>query len=97
MLNPAVINVRDKIEATDSAIVRPEEADFLVRFGDGTELKKHIENAVGSLKAPTTDEQLTAKFEKQCRHVLGKRMRAASDACWRVAEARDVVDVVMMI
>ena len=88
VLDPAVISARDKIDAEDNKKLRAEEADTVVSFRDGTELKKHVKKAVGSPKARLTDQQLTAKFEEQCRPVLGKGTRATSEACWHVAGAK---------
>lgn len=58
--------------------------------GEQKQFKKHVEHALGSLAVEMDDRQLEEKFIDQCDPVLGQSTKAASDACWRLAETDDV-------
>ncbi|KAK3710054.1 hypothetical protein LTR37_010485 [Vermiconidia calcicola] len=89
-----VVSIRDRIDATPDKNLKPDEVYLTVHFADGTELKRHVLHAVGSLEVPMTDEQLTEKFVDQVALVLGSDgAKEASDTAWKIAEARDVTGV----
>jgi aconitate decarboxylase len=89
-----VISIRDKIDASPSKDVKPDEAYLTIYFTNGDKLEKHIEHAVGSLEVPMTDEQLTGKFVDQSSLVLGKEgAQRASDAAWKIGDVSNVVEV----
>jgi aconitate decarboxylase len=89
-----VIAIRDKIDASPSKDVQPDEAYLTIHFTNGNKLEKHIEHAVGSLEVPMTDEQLTGKFVDQSALVLGREgAQRASDAAWKVGDVRNVAEV----
>lgn len=87
----AVVQLRDKIDATPDEKIKPDEALLTIHLKDGTKLEKHIEHAVGSLEVPMTDDQLTDKFVDQAALVLGKDEAAkASDIAWKIGDSDDV-------
>lgn len=84
--DPSVVSIRDRIHATPDKNLKADETFLTVIFEGGTEVKKHIDHAVGSLEVPMTDEQLTEKFIDQAALVLGRDgAKAASDNAWRFA------------
>lgn len=90
-----IVSVRDKVEATPDESVKADEAHLNLHLADNSKIEKHIEHAVGSLEVPMTDEQLTAKFVDQAALVVGvKDAKTASDAAWKIVEARDIRDVI---
>lgn len=92
--NQAVIDIRDKIDATPDANMKADETVLNVWFHNGTTLEKHIEHAVGSLEVPMSDTQLSEKFVDQAALVLGPaKAKAASEVAWRIGESDDVADV----
>ena len=94
VMDPKVIAVRDKVEATPSKDIMPDEAHLTIHFTDGSKLEKHIQHAVGSLEVPMTDEQLSGKFIDQSALVLGKEgAQKASETAWKIAEANNVAEV----
>jgi len=95
--DPAVISVRDKIDAFSDESLLADEVYLTVHFGDGSKLEKHVQHAVGSLEVPMTDEQLTSKFVDQTALVLGHRAKQASDQAWKIGEAGDVAAVIMSL
>lgn len=89
--HPTVVHLRDKVDATSDASLRPDEARVRVDFGEGVASEKHVQHAVGSLEAPMTNEQLDAKFVEQCAPVLGEDIaKKSSDHCWRLRDVDDV-------
>ncbi|KAF2217390.1 hypothetical protein CERZMDRAFT_31160 [Cercospora zeae-maydis SCOH1-5] len=87
----AVIVLRDKIEAHIDHGLRADEADITVAVNSGDVLHRHVDHAVGSLKKPMTDLQLTKNFLDQCALALGERAaERASSLAWRIAESNDV-------
>jgi aconitate decarboxylase len=92
--DPKVTAIRDKIDASPSKDVKPDEAYLTVHFTDGNKLEKHIKHAVGSLEVPMTDEQLTGKFVDQSALVLGQQgAQRASDAAWKIGDVSNVAEV----
>lgn len=89
----AVVGVRDKIEATAEEDLAPDETYITVHFANGDKLEKHVRHAVGSLKVPMSDAQLTDKFIDQCALVLSSDgAQAASDVAWKISDAKDVAE-----
>lgn len=89
-----VIAVRDKIDASPSKDVKPDEALLMILFTDGNKIEKHVKHAVGSLEVPMTDEQLTEKFVDQSALVLGKEgAQRASECAWNIGAVSDIAEV----
>lgn len=92
--DPAVISLRDKIDANPDEKLKADETYLTITFSNGRKLEKQIDHAIGSLEVPMSDEQLTEKFVDQAALVLGEQgAKAASDAAWSIGESRDVADV----
>ncbi|OJJ48394.1 hypothetical protein ASPZODRAFT_130418 [Penicilliopsis zonata CBS 506.65] len=89
VLDPHLVQLRDRIAAVADPSLRPDECHITLTFENGARLEKHVDHAVGSVHRPMTDAQLQAKFLDQCVPVLGvDRANRASDWCWGL-EARD--------
>ena len=96
--DPSVTSLRDKIDATPDNELKPDETRLTVHFADGNKLEKHVQHAVGSLEVPMTNEQLTEKFVDQAALVLREDgAKAASDAAWKVGEAKDIATVLQTL
>ncbi|EMC97576.1 hypothetical protein BAUCODRAFT_67911 [Baudoinia panamericana UAMH 10762] len=93
----AVVNVREKVEATPDKDLAPDETHLTLEFADGEQIVQHVLHAVGSLEVPMTDEQLTEKFIDQAGLVLGSDAQEASDAAWRLSDADDVVSILQTL
>ena len=90
-----ITSIRDKIDATADEKLGADEAEILVEFQDGKELKKHVKHAIGSLEVPITNEQLQEKFLDQVSPVLGEEgAKMASETAWRLKDAGDVASLV---
>lgn len=91
--DPAVIEVRDKVDAEADEKLAADETKVTITFKDKTTLTKHVSHAIGSTEVPMSDSQLEEKFVDQCRPVLGDRSQAVSDQCWKIGDAKDVSDI----
>ncbi|KAF7319771.1 2-methylcitrate dehydratase [Mycena kentingensis (nom. inval.)] len=91
VLSPEIIAVRDKITATADAALGADEAEIVVTLEDGTEFKKHVVHAVGSLEVPMNREQLEEKFVDQVSLVLSlDGAKNASQAAWSLQTTTDL-------
>lgn len=88
-----VISIRDKVDAEADPKLGADEAIITVTMNDGKVLEKHVLHSVGSLEVPMNDEMLQKKFKDQCAGVLGEKVEAASDACWKIEELKDVAEL----
>ncbi|KAF8859962.1 mmge/prpd family protein-like protein [Acephala macrosclerotiorum] len=92
-----VISIRDKVDAEADKSLGADETIVVATLNDGKTIEKHVKHAVGSLEVPMDDEMLSRKFVDQCMEVLGDKAEAASQACWNIETARDVVDVAKLL
>ena len=71
-----------------------QKCDLTVRLKDGRTLTKHIENAVGSLERPMSDQALEAKFADLAVGVIpNDRARKLMDLCWGVERLADPAEI----
>jgi 2-methylcitrate dehydratase PrpD len=80
--SPAVIAIRDRVEAVIDENMDEAAADVTVITKDGKTHHVLVEHAIGSLERPMTNEQLKAKFMDQAGSVIGQ---AAAEAAWTKA------------
>ena len=95
--DPAIIAVRDKIDAEADASLEADETKILLTMQNGQVLEKHVKHAVGSVEVPMDDKMLQQKFEDQCVSVLGEGVRSASHQCWDIENVKDVADIARML
>lgn len=95
--DPAVIAIRDKVDAEADSSLGADEAKITLTMEDGKVLEKHVKHAVGSLEVPMDDKMLQQKFEDQCVAVLGDRVKLASDALWNMESEGDVADIAKIL
>ena len=70
-------------------------ADVTAIMKDGTRKHVRVEHAIGSLERPMTDRDLEGKFHSLADAVIGAgKAGKLIDACWKLADARSVQDVV---
>jgi 2-methylcitrate dehydratase PrpD len=90
-----VVALRRKVVATVDASIAEDAADVTVTLAGGRKAHVHVDHAVGSLEKPLSDAQLAAKFQSLAEPVIGKeKARSAIDACWKLADAKDVRELV---
>jgi len=89
--NPEVIALRDRVTAQVDENVSEEEAFVSIRLRNGRVLNRHIENAIGSLENPMTNEALEHKFLDQAQGVMTEaQLNALIARCWEIESLDDV-------
>ena len=82
--DPAVIAVRDKIDATADANIRKLEARVRLTLNDGRVVDKHVVHALGSTERPMSDADLEDKFRGLVDGVIPATQAARlMDLCWK--------------
>lgn len=92
--DPVWVALRHKVIVRTDPAVPPQKCDLTVRLQDGRTFTKHIENAIGSLEKPMSDQALEAKFADLADGVIAKdRARRLMDLCWKVETLADVSEI----
>lgn len=88
--NPAVIALRDKVEAIPDRSLRRDQAHVLVRLRDGRAYEKKIEHAIGTLANPLSDQDLRDKFTGLAEGILAPEVTSkVIDLCWNLEHLED--------
>jgi 2-methylcitrate dehydratase PrpD len=92
--DPAVIALRDKVNAAVEQGVHEDQVHVAIRLKGGKVLEKFVEHAVGSLDRPMSDADLESKFRGLAEGVLSK---AETDKlirlCWDVGGLGDAAEI----
>ena len=91
---PDVLALRAKVEAIVDDSIDEASSDLTIETTDGRTLHVFVENAIGSVERPMSDEQLKAKFIDQSAPIIGKeKAEQAWTASMRFALAGDVKEL----
>lgn len=89
--DPAIAQLRARIEVIADASVGREQADVEVELADGRALRARVLHARGSTMRPMTDDDLDAKFRSQAGLVLpAVRVEELRGLCLGAASLQDV-------
>jgi 2-methylcitrate dehydratase PrpD len=84
--------LRRKVAATVDPAIAEASVDVTAMLKDGRREHVRVEHAIGSLERPMSDQDLEMKFHSLADPVIGAaRAAALIEACWRLADARDMV------
>jgi 2-methylcitrate dehydratase PrpD len=93
--DPAVKRVRESATATGDPSLTEDQARVEVELVDGRVLEGFVEQSLGNVHRPLSDEQLNEKFRAQSVLALpAPQVDAALDLCWRLADLPDAQAVV---
>jgi 2-methylcitrate dehydratase PrpD len=82
---PGVLALREKVVPTADPSIKPEQVDCHITLKDGRTVHQTIEHAIGSARAPLSDDTLEAKFLDLVTDVLPPaQARGLLDTCWNV-------------
>ena len=96
--DPAVVALRDKVDATADKGVREDEVYVVIELNDGTRFEKHVEHAIGSLERPMTDADLEQKFLGLAVPVIGEdKAREAIALTWDLAAQKDLSKLISAV
>ncbi len=85
------ITLRDKVDVTSDSKIPKKSADMVITLNDGRVLNKFIEDAIGSVANPMTDQQLEAKFTDLTEGLLSSaKNKSLIEACWNVDKLPNV-------
>jgi 2-methylcitrate dehydratase PrpD len=88
--DPAIVALRDRVDAVADPSYRKDEADIEIVLRDGAVLRRHVDHALGAIERPPSDADLTAKLLDLVGGVLSPaQANALVQACWGLAEAPD--------
>ena len=92
--DPAVMGLRDKVDAQADSSLREDEARVNIVLVDGRAFERHIEHAAGSAENPMSDRALDAKFRALAEGVLpGERIDMLLEKCRDVAALENVAEL----
>jgi 2-methylcitrate dehydratase PrpD len=92
--NPAVIDLRRRVQAIVDPALAPDAATVTLTLTDGRVVEKQVEHAIGSLARPMTDADLEAKFSELTEATLGAAgTKQLLDLCWRVGTLDNVASI----
>ncbi len=85
--DPAVVALRDRVEARAEPRLRKDEAEIELTLADGTVLRHHVDHAAGSIERPPSDADLDAKLADLVAGVCRCRRapRRSRRLCWRAS------------
>jgi 2-methylcitrate dehydratase PrpD len=81
--DPAVIALRNKVQATVDDSIKEEAVQVTAVLKDGRRIEVRVDHAIGSVENPLSDAQLQAKFAALVVPVLGQDRCAAITNHWR--------------
>lgn len=94
VMDPAVRAMQEKIHVESSSELTDNQAIATIHLQNGSQFEAKIDNAIGSVTNPMTNEQLTTKFHGLCTPVIGAaRTAALLDFCHSISGQENVGDV----
>jgi 2-methylcitrate dehydratase PrpD len=88
--DPQVVALRERVHATLSPAIQPEQVDMTIVLKDGRTLHLFIAHAIGSVERPMTDRQLELKMADLVADILpAAQSRELTQRCWQLAQLPD--------
>jgi 2-methylcitrate dehydratase PrpD len=95
VIDPAVIDLRDRIFATENPSFAKDEADIRVTLRDGRVISHRVDHALGAKERPLSDDALTVKLHDLVDGVLGiDAVDRLAQLCWEIEALPDVSVIV---
>jgi 2-methylcitrate dehydratase PrpD len=92
--DPALIALRDRVEAAADGGVPEDAAHVTVKLKNGEVLTKHVEHAIGSLARPMSNADLEAKLRGLAEGILPTRqIDTLIKTCWKFVELKDAAEL----
>lgn len=92
--NPAVIRLRDQVNAVVLDGVKEDQVHISMTLKDGRVLEKYIAHCVGSVNNPMRDADLEAKFRAQCKGFLpAAQVEKLIGLCWGVGQLKSAAEI----
>lgn len=92
-----VVALRNKVNAVVDDAIDEAAADVTAVLKDGSRVNVRVENAIGSLKNPLSDQKLEEKFRSLVIPVLGEaRADEITRLCWTLGKVKDINELTKM-
>ncbi|MCQ8239572.1 MmgE/PrpD family protein [Rhizosaccharibacter radicis] len=92
--DPAIVSLRNRVEAEIDPSLDSDAARVEIRMRDRAEHRVAIEHAIGSLARPMTDAQLEAKFRGLSSDILGvERCESLIRQAWHLGDTDDAARI----
>jgi 2-methylcitrate dehydratase PrpD len=92
--DPAIMALRDRVDATSDAGVPEDAVHIAVTFEDGERIELHVPHAIGSLERPLSDNAIGKKFTDQSVPVIGEAAAGSLlDMGWAIETSPDVAAI----
>src|SRR5262249_53682459 len=89
-----IVALRDRVLPIVDPAIKQEQVVAIVTLKDGRRLEKRIDDAIGSLKNPLSDDALGAKFLDLADGVLpSARAKRLLDLCWKVESLSSAAEI----
>jgi 2-methylcitrate dehydratase PrpD len=93
--DPVIKRVREAATAVGDPAITEDQSHIEVELKDGRRLTKFVEQSLGNIHRPLSDNQLEEKFRDQAAMVLpAADVDALIEMCWRIDTLEDVGDLV---
>lgn len=92
---PAVVALRDRIEARAEPAFAKDEAAIEIVLRDGRSLRRHVDHALGAVERPPSDDDLGRKLADLVAERLAPEAAARlARLCWHLADEADAAVLV---
>ena len=92
--DPEITALRDRVTIIVDPAIGAERVRATITLKDGRKLEKYIENAIGSMRNPMTDQMLEAKFADLADGVIPTtQARKVMDLCWGVEKLTSAAEI----
>lgn len=92
--DPRVVELRDRVFATEDQSIGRTEARVSIKLHSGTRLDRHVAHALGTLERPMSDADLESKFRGLVTGVLPeRRVSELIAACWSLETLKDAAEI----
>jgi 2-methylcitrate dehydratase PrpD len=91
---PQVVALRDRVTTIIEPNISSEKVRVVITLKDGRKLEKYVDNAIGSVKNPMSDQALEAKFADLADGVIpAAKARKVMDLCWGVEKLASAAEI----
>jgi len=93
--DPQIRRVRELVRAVGDPAITEDQARIEVEMTSGARLTRFVEQSLGNIHRPMSDQQLENKFRDQAVAALpAARVEKAIELCWTIDELEDVAELI---
>jgi len=93
--DPQIRRVRELVRAVGDPSITEDQARIEVEMTSGARLTRFVEQSLGNIHRPMSDQQLENKFRDQAVAALpAARVEKAIELCWTIDELEDVAELI---